>query len=90
MLQIISTIEYLSDTFTSQDYVDKLERRIERLENFLNKIMPMLPDEIKLYLEVSETEVMLYACGVCMKIDADDLESAKRNSNRNSSRKFNR
>ena len=50
----ISNVECLSDTFTSQDCVDKLERRIERLENFLNKIMPMLPDELKLYLEVSD------------------------------------
>ena len=33
-----------------------LEERVIKLENFLKKIMPLLPDEIKLYLELAEDE----------------------------------
>lgn len=51
----IEDIDYtISTSVASKDTVEELTKRIEKLERFIEKIMPVLPDEIKLYLEVSE------------------------------------
>ena len=44
----------VNNSFVDKITIQNLIERVERLEKFIEEIMPVLPDEIKLYLEVKE------------------------------------
>lgn len=51
---MVSTVECEIGYSTSK--LENLENRVAYLEGLINKILPILPDDIKLYLELSEEE----------------------------------